>query len=136
MEMTDADIVLEYRQAKRKSEQIGILADLNGCTKAEIKKILFENGEIEEEELEKAVERKPKRVVQKKKPLVSSAVIEHSPSSSAYPAPEREKIPDEIYKLVQQELDALDLFITQKHKEIEDAEARYTILADYLKGKR
>lgn len=40
MEMSDADIRLEYRLAKNKDRQIGILADLNCCTKKKIREIL------------------------------------------------------------------------------------------------
>ena len=38
-------ICSEYRTAKSKLKQIGILAELNGCTKDEIKQILVDAGE-------------------------------------------------------------------------------------------
>lgn len=40
MEMTDYEIMESYRNAKYRDKQIGILADLNNCSKAKIKKIL------------------------------------------------------------------------------------------------
>lgn len=46
MQMTSAEIVREYRQAKDQKMQIGILADLNACGPGQIKKILQEAGEI------------------------------------------------------------------------------------------
>lgn len=40
MYMTEVEIYRDYRQAKHKSRQIGILADLNGCSKEEIEAII------------------------------------------------------------------------------------------------
>ena len=42
--MAPAEIAAEYRQAKKPMLQIGILADLNGCTKKEIAAVLREQG--------------------------------------------------------------------------------------------
>lgn len=44
MEMTNAEIVMEYKQAKSPMKQIGILADQNLCTKADIVAVLREAG--------------------------------------------------------------------------------------------
>lgn len=44
MQMTVSEIECEYRQAKKKDEQLKILADENGTTVEEIKKILVETG--------------------------------------------------------------------------------------------
>lgn len=43
--MSAEEICREYRTAKNQTAQIGILADLNACSPAQIKKILQENGE-------------------------------------------------------------------------------------------
>lgn len=40
MDMTTSEIVASYREAKDPSKQIKILADLNGCTPAKIRKTL------------------------------------------------------------------------------------------------
>ncbi len=45
MIMTNEEIVRDYRQAKNRSKQIGILAELNGCKKSDIVKILVDAGE-------------------------------------------------------------------------------------------
>lgn len=45
MQMTPEEIVAEYRQAKSPLKQIGILADLNQCSKKEITAILTAQGE-------------------------------------------------------------------------------------------
>ena len=45
MVMTPEEIARDYRTAKSPRAQIGILAELNDCTKAEIAHILMEAGE-------------------------------------------------------------------------------------------
>ncbi len=42
--MTNSEIVMRYRQAKKKTEQIGILAELNRCSNKEIVEILVDGG--------------------------------------------------------------------------------------------
>ncbi len=42
--MTEAEVCREYRQAKDKQAQIGILAELNLCTQDEIRALLVRNG--------------------------------------------------------------------------------------------
>ena len=44
MEMTELDIVRDYGQAANKAAQIGILADLNMCSPADIVGVLQKNG--------------------------------------------------------------------------------------------
>ena len=44
MEMTNAEIAANYRQSKDRRMQIGILAELNACSRAEIETILLEQG--------------------------------------------------------------------------------------------
>jgi DNA-binding XRE family transcriptional regulator len=47
MMMTCGEICASYRQAKHRNKQIGVLADLNCCDRAEIREILEYFGEIE-----------------------------------------------------------------------------------------
>ena len=42
--MSAAEVAAEYRQAKKPLLQIGILADMNGCTKKEIAAVLREQS--------------------------------------------------------------------------------------------
>jgi hypothetical protein len=44
MTMSNADICLEYKQAKNKANQVTVLADLNQCTRKEILDILEAEG--------------------------------------------------------------------------------------------
>lgn len=58
MTMSENEIVRDYRTAKKKREQIGILADLNGCSREQIREILLRNG-ITEAELPAKPGRRP-----------------------------------------------------------------------------
>lgn len=60
MQMTRADIVKEYREAANQRKQIGILAELNECTRAQIREVLEESGEKTTEKTRPA-ERNPRR---------------------------------------------------------------------------
>lgn len=44
MDMTPDEIVVRYRQAKHKGEQLNILADLNACSVDDIVNVLVEHG--------------------------------------------------------------------------------------------
>ena len=48
------EIVASYRTAKNPKAQIGVLADLNGCTEKEIEEILMQLGAIKPAERKKA----------------------------------------------------------------------------------
>lgn len=66
--MTDGEIATSYRQAKSKKKQIGILADLNGMTRAEIEDILIAAGypikrKARREQPMQTAERKPTETI-------------------------------------------------------------------------
>ena len=44
MQMSDAEIVRSYKNAKDKRSQVGVLAELNACSKDLIREILSRNG--------------------------------------------------------------------------------------------
>ena len=50
-EVNEYEICREYRTAKRKDAQIGILADLNLITRKEVREILVRNGLIDEKKV-------------------------------------------------------------------------------------
>lgn len=52
------EIVASYRTAKNPKAQIGVLADLNGCTEQEIEEILMQLGAIKPAERKKPNPRK------------------------------------------------------------------------------
>lgn len=70
MQMTDSEIVRDYREAKNKREQVTILADLNRCEKEEIIDILLKNG-VDQRELPR--KRKPKSKPEEEKRAQSAA---------------------------------------------------------------
>ena len=70
MTMSKEQICSDYRQAKQKMKQIGILADLNCCKRFEIVDILVEAGE----EIPKNYQKKPTR---KTTPARASTVAAH-----------------------------------------------------------
>ena len=55
MDMSNDEIVVRYRQAKHKGEQIKILADLNACTIEEILQVLVESGGYELNRISRAI---------------------------------------------------------------------------------
>lgn len=65
MTMTDKDIILDYNQAKDKDAQIGILADLNQCSKEKILEILKTGGALKPGHSDGLVER-CKRVLEER----------------------------------------------------------------------
>jgi hypothetical protein len=61
MQMTKADIIAEYKQAKDKVKQVSILAQLNACPVSEIKAVLYEAGLIGAEPVVPAADKKARR---------------------------------------------------------------------------
>lgn len=55
MEMTPDEIVVNYRQAKHKGQQLRILADMNCCTVDDIVRILCEKGGFKLESMGRAL---------------------------------------------------------------------------------
>ena len=65
--MTSEEIVRDYRLSKTPMKQIGILAELNGCSKREIVDVLRGAGV----ELPKQYQKKPEKEVEQEIPLAS-----------------------------------------------------------------
>ena len=61
MTMTPAEIAKSYREAKNRRAQIGVLADLNVCKKADILAALVEAGELTPEDAAQLQPKKPGR---------------------------------------------------------------------------
>ena len=58
LQMTVEEIVRSYREAKDKAVQVGILADLNLCSKETIRRVLVEGG-LDPRQLPRAPRKKP-----------------------------------------------------------------------------
>ena len=89
MQYTESEIVREYKEAKYKYHEIGILADLNGVKRKDIIEILERNGvEIPQEYIENVAKKRgrPKGSVNKtkkadKQPLEKPVEVEEIPQN-------------------------------------------------------
>lgn len=97
MTMTNEEIVRDYLQARNKSKQIKVLADLNTVAPAEIRAVLAEAG------VEGVAA--PKRIVRRKKPPTAPPPEAEAPLSAA-PEPPQTDGPD-IYRKIENILAAL-----------------------------
>lgn len=90
MEMSHGEIVLSYKRAQNRRMQVGILADLNQCSKKEIESILMAAGE----EVPKG---RTKKAVKEKK-----------------------EIPETISKILMSRIEELDTIIRNAEKEYKE----------------
>lgn len=82
MDMKPDEIVMRYRQAKVKGEQIKILADLNDCTVGDIVDVLVEHGGYERQRMCRAI---GKANAESAKPKAEPVVTETAPSQEEEP---------------------------------------------------
>lgn len=104
MEMTNAEIIKSYKDAKNKATQIKILADLNCCRPADIKRIV---GITEEKKPEKNNMEKMKAALK---------LSQEEPKAE----PEQRKVPDSIIALASFRLDELEAMISKAEKEYQE----------------
>lgn len=101
MQMSNEEIVRSYREAKSKSKQLEILAELNACDTQKIKDILIGSGMDHRQlprrerdkaaaQMEEAKPEKEKRAAVKKKP-------ENTQCGSAEPVKKEDPEPTKIY---------------------------------------
>ena len=98
MDMKPDEIVVRYRQARHKGEQIKILADLNACSIEDILKVLVDHGGYELARISRAIgaarksSKKPKEAKKQiayKKP----EIIPEPPKPEPVPEPAKEQEP-------------------------------------------
>ena len=91
MEMSPLQIASEYRTAKNKSKQIGVLAELNACTQRQIAQILQEQGEELpghwKEKLAKGLKTKPVSDRYLREAIVEAVTPDTSSGAAAPPSP-------------------------------------------------
>ena len=75
MQMTNEEIIREYRGAKNKKEQIKILADLNTCDTNTIKEILAAGGEAVARPYKRSEKPEEKKAAKTEKQELPTAVI-------------------------------------------------------------
>ena len=78
MQMSNEDIVKEYRESKNKKGQIQILADLNACEREKIVRILTSHGEMEEKKPKAAGKEKVAPVQQDNIALVVPEIVKEA----------------------------------------------------------
>lgn len=138
MYMSDAEILGKYGKAERKNEIIQILADLNGCSKGEMKKFLLANG-IPESDFEVKRGRKPKEKVgtekkkdeQKERPGVEQKQIPEYPNLT----PDDESQVDRTLAIPAPVQKAISIRIKVLTEEIIKLENERDFLCDYLEGR-
>lgn len=94
-EQKELDICKEYREAKNKSEQIEILAQLNCCDVEEIKEILKKHGY----EVPECKKRGPKAGTKKAKPVTAKKVSIKDIPAREIPLNKPEKQTEEVREL-------------------------------------
>lgn len=124
MNMTNEEIIRNYKEAKNPYKQAKILAQLNGCSEDEIKNILHEAGVL------KAYNRKPAKT-EKKKQEVKVTVKE---TKEVIPAPEikKEEIPAEVTRLIDERLKEINIQISQYQHEISLLRVEQGKLTEYI----
>lgn len=122
MEMKPSEILQSYENAQYKTKQIGILAELNACSKDEITEILKEMGA----EL-------PKRKYQKKEETAKEPKKKEWEEPELLPEPR--EIPQSIQLVLYNRLDELDAKIKEYTEGKENAEKEYMEIVEFLKLK-
>lgn len=107
--MTDSEICREYRLAKDKDKQIGIIADQCGMSKNEIKKVLVDCGEM--------APPKPKK----------SAVKQNVPDKTP-------ELSEAVADVLFQRIEELDILIKPLEQQLKLLQSEYTEIAAFLKG--
>lgn len=103
MEMTEGDIVRSYVHAESPSKQIGVLADLNACSRKEIKEILKRNG------------------------------LEVPAGKPGRPKIEKVEVPDEVLDAVKEKLVKIDKEIAEHNEAAAKLGRQRRAIAEWLK---
>ena len=125
MMMSTEEILYSYHNAACRTKQIGILADLNACSRDEITRILEENGEdIPKRKYSKR--KKPvQQVEQKEEPAAEpEKAVEHIMAAGA--------VPDFIAQILLEKLDEIDGKLAEAEKAKKEYESQYYTITDYL----
>lgn len=132
MDMKPDEIVVRYRQAKHKGEQIKILADLNACSIEDILKVLVDHGGYELARISRAIgaarksSKKPKEAknqIAYKKPEIIPEPPKPEPEPEPAKEPEPEKLPPVIQRALKAGLEDLTEEIEVRRNRIEELEA-------------
>ena len=119
MEMKATEILASYKNASSKTKQIGILAELNACTRDDIIEILEQMGESV-----------PKRKYNRKKEPEKTEPEQKKEWTE--PKLEKAPIPELISNVLLEKMDELDRKIMNCEREKKQYESQYLEIAGYL----
>ena len=111
--MTDSEICREYRMAKDKEKQIGIIADQCSMSKSEIEKVLVDCGEMEAPVKKEVAKGKTKKAAKQ---------------------PQTKVVPKVVIEILWRRLDELDKLmkpLEDQHKAYED---EHETIVVFLRG--
>ena len=107
MDMTPDEIVVRYRQAKEKGEQLNILADLNACSVDDIVNVLVEHGGYQLERMSRSRGKaKLLKEAAPKKPYKKPEIIPEPTKPEPVPEPAKELEKEKIPPVVKRALDS------------------------------
>ena len=107
MDMTPDEIVVRYRQAKEKGEQLNILADLNACSVDDIVNVLVEHGGYQLEQMSRSRSKaKLLREAAPKEPYKKPEIIPEPTKPEPVPEPAKELEKEKIPPVVKRALDS------------------------------
>lgn len=121
MEMKPSEILQSYQNAQYKTKQIGILAELNACSKEDIEEILKQMGA----EL-------PKRKYQKKEEPAAEPIREPEKKTWEEPKMEQPGIPELIMNILLEKMEELDAKLANIEKEKKQYESQYLEIAKFM----
>lgn len=123
MQMSENEIVRDYRQAKNKGHQVGILAELNLCTKEEIISILKSNG-VSQAELPRNRKKTESEGQSKAESDVNQKQQEKEPVAAV-----TEELPEIVKEVICRQME-------QEQEAIDYHSGRLKELNEFLRGKR
>ena len=127
MTMTPAEIAKSYREAKNRRAQIGVLADLNACKKADILAALVEAGELTPED---AAQLQPKKPGPKPRPAPAAdppregytrLIVEPPAPQEQTPTPEPEELDHALAEAVEAIAEQVKRLRAERDKRLAEA---------------
>ena len=126
MQMSDSEIVRSYKEAKDKRSQVGVLAELNACSKDYIREILQRNGiNAPKPGRKSATEPEPVKAEEPKKAVLTEMAKK---AVKKEPADPEDDTPDELLLLATERLKNLR---ENREEREHDIQIMQSIVDDY-----
>ena len=138
MQMTEGEIVREYRTAKNRTKQISILADLNECSKKTIREILERKGEQVPHYGNRYTEKTDSSKMSTRKPKAQSDVGINAQEVGI--ESELSETPEIVIKLCKERMNQINEWMKPVEQKLEELSREYNILKGWVelmeKGKK